>query len=99
MRFNDDAIIIREKQIPDNYGGYTIIEEYVCDIKVVTAPYSVGIGEICMVPNPISTIKFFTDSIDIDEDMNFYIIYKGVKYKKISISNYGKCILILGERI
>ena len=99
MRFNDDAIIIREKQTPDNYGGYTTIEEYVCDIKVITAPYSVAVGEVCGVPNPKATVKFFTDSTDIDENMYFFIISKGAKYKKVSFSNYGKCALIIGEKI
>lgn len=99
MRFHDDASIVTEKQVPDRYGGYYSIDVPVCDIKVTVAPYSVGVGDVCMVPNPMSTVKFFTDITTIDEDMNFFIIYKGAKYKKISISNYGKCVLIIGERI
>lgn len=99
MRFQDNASIVSEKYSPDYYGGYVTIEGPARDIKVTVAPYSVGVGEVCMVPNPMSTVKFFTDATDINEDMNFYIVYKGARYKKISISNYGKCVLIIGERI
>lgn len=99
MRFNDDASIVAEKKNPDGFGGYYSIDVHVCDIKVTVAPYSVAVGEVCKVPNPKATLKFFTNSADIDEDMYFFIIYKGNRYKKISITNYGKCTLIMGERI
>ena len=99
MRFNDDASIITEKKVPDNYGGHYSIDVPVCDIKVTVAPYSVAVGEICMVPNPKATLKFFTNTTTIDEDMYFFIIYKGKRYKKISITNYGKCALIMGELV
>ena len=99
MRFNDDASIITEKQIKDGYGGHYSIDVPVCDIKVTVAPYSVAVGEVCMVPNPKATVKFFTNTTTIDEDMYFFIIYKGKRYKKISITNYGKCALIIGELI
>ena len=99
MRFNDDASIITEKQIKDGYGGHYSIDEKVCDIKVTVAPYSVAVGEVCSVPNPKATVKFFTDTTTIDEDMYFFIIYKGKRYKKISITNYGKCALVIGEKI
>ena len=99
MRFNDDASIITERQVPDGFGGHYSIDEHVCDIKVTAAPYSVAVGEVCGVPNPKATVKFFTDTTTIDEDMYFFIIYKGKRYKKISITNYGKCALIIGEKI
>ena len=99
MRFNDDASIITEKKIKDGYGGHYSIDVPVCDIKVTAAPYSVAVGEVCQVPNPKATVKFFTDTTTIDENMYFFIIYKGKRYKKISITNYGKCALIMGELI
>lgn len=99
MRYNDDASIIIEKKVPDGYGGHMSIDKHVCDIKVTAAPYSVAVGEVCGVPNPKATVKFFTDTTTIDEDSFFFIIYKGKRYKKISITNYGKCALIIGEKI
>lgn len=99
MRFNDDASIIVEKKVPDGYGGYYSVDEKLGDIKVTVAPYSVAVGEVCMVPNPKATLKFFTNSTTIDENEYFFIIYKGNRYKKISITNYGKCTLIMGEKI
>ncbi len=99
MRFNDDASIIVEKKVPDGYGGYYSIDEKLGDIKVTVAPYSVAVGEVCQVPNPKATVKFFTDATTIDENEFFFVIYKGARYKKISITNYGKCALIIGEKI
>lgn len=99
MRFNDDASIVVEKKIQDGYGGYMSIDEEIGKIKVTVAPYSVAVGEVCMVPNPKATVKFFTNATIIDENEYFFVIYKGNRYKKISITNYGKCILIIGEKI
>jgi hypothetical protein len=99
MRFNDEASIVVEKKVPDGYGGYMSIDEHVCDIKVTVAPYSVAVGEVCKVPNPKATLKFFTNSTEVDEDSYFFVIYKGKRYKKISITYYGKCALIMGEKI
>lgn len=98
MQFKDDAVITIEEKVSDGFGGYEITETKLCDIKVKTAPYKVEVGEICTIPNPDATVKFFTKDV-IDEDIFFYITYKGKKYKKVSIINYGKCTMIAGERI
>ena len=99
MRYSENASIIIEEKIADGYGGYTVEEKVLCDIKCLTAPYRVEVGEITLVPNPLSSVKFFTKSIDFDEDTFFYIVHNDKKYKKVSITNYGKCVLIVGERI
>lgn len=100
MEYKDKASIIVEKQVRDNYGGYSMEEEVLCEIKVIVAPYRVEVGEICVVPNPLASVKFFTNSkLDFDEDTNFFIMYKNKKYKKVSFADYGKCVLIIGERI
>lgn len=100
MEYKEIASLYIEERIVDNYGGYEIVEVFLTDIKVVTAPYRVEIGNIYDVPNPLASIKFFTNSkLDFDEDTFFYIIYKGKKYKKVSIADYGKCHMIIGERI
>jgi hypothetical protein len=98
MQFKDDAVITVEEKERDEYGGYVITEKEFLHIKVKTAPYKVEVGEICTVPNPDATVKFFTKAI-IDEDIFFYIIYKEKKYKKVSIIDYGKCRMIVGERL
>lgn len=98
MQFKDDAVITIEEKVSDGFGGYEIIRTELKHIKVKTAPYKVEVGEICTVPNPGATVKFFTKDA-IDEDLFFYITYKGKTYKKVSIIDYGKCIMIAGERI
>ena len=98
MQFKDDAVITYEEKVSDGYGGYEITETELKHIKVKAAPYKVEVGEICTIPNPDATVKFFTKDV-IDEDLFFYIIYKGKKYKKVSIINYGKCTMIAGERV
>lgn len=100
MEFKETATLYIEKNVKDQYGGYTKTQEKLCDIKVVTAPYRVEIGARYEVPNPFSSIKFFTNSkLNFDEDTFFYIVYKGKKYKKVTIANYGKVIMIVGERV
>lgn len=98
MQFKDDAVITIEEKVSDGFGGYEITRTELKHIKVKTAPYKVEVGEICTVPNPSATVKFFTKDV-IDEDLFFYITYKGKTYKKVSIIDYGKCIMIAGERI
>lgn len=100
MQFIDNASIIFIEQIEDGIGGYTDIEREECEIKVKVAPYRVEVGQICTIPNPNSSVKFFTNTVlPFDEDAMFYIDYNGKRYKKVSIINYGKCIMIIGERI
>lgn len=100
MQFKDNASIIFIEQIADGYGGFTNLERVVCEIKVTVAPYSVEVGKICTIPNPNASVKFFTNSVlPFDEDSLFYIDYKGKRYKKVSIIDYGKCSMIIGERI
>lgn len=100
MQFKDKASIIFLEEVPDGYGGYTDLERIVCEIKVVVAPYRVEVGQICTIPNPNASVKFFTNTeLPFDEDMMFYIDYKGKRYRRISIIDYGKCTMIIGERI
>lgn len=100
MEFKEIASIYIEERIVDGVGGYEIAEVFLTDIKVTVAPYRVESGMMYDIPNPLASVKFFTNSkLDFDEDTHFYIIYKGKKYKKVSFVNYGKCILIIGERV
>lgn len=98
MQFKDKASIIIEQQIEDGYGGFESVEELYGEIKVTTAPFKVEVGEIITIPNPTASVKFFTNS-KLDEDMFFYISYNGKKYRKVLYVDYGKCAMIIGERI
>ena len=98
MEFRDKAQIIIEVRTPDGYGGYVTEEKIVGEIKVKDAPYRVAFGEMYAIPNPISSRKFFTnDKLPIDEEEMFFILFDNKKYKKVALTEYGKCRLIIGE--
>ena len=100
MQYKDRAVIYKEEKVADGYGGYTMQEEILCEIKCKVAPYRVEVGQVIEVPNPTASVKFFTkDKLDFDEDTFFYIEYNGKKYKKVLFADYGKCVMIIGERV
>ena len=100
MQFKDRAIIYKEVKEKDGFGGYIVKEEILGEIKCKVAPYRVEVGQIVEVPNPTASVKFFTkDKLNFDEDTLFYIEYNGKKYKKVLFADYGKCVMIIGERV
>ena len=100
MDFRDKVVIIKEQKTADNYGGFVAEMVEVGNIRVKIAPYKVANGELVTIPNPIASVKFFTNSkLPVGEDEIFYIKYKDRLYKKVALTDYGKCSLIIGERI
>lgn len=100
MDFRDKVIIIKEQKTADNYGGFVTEMVEIGNIRVKIAPYRVANGELVAIPNPIASVKFFTNSkLPVSEDEMFYIKYKDRLYKKVALTDYGKCALIIGERI
>lgn len=100
MDFRDKVIVIKEEKVADNYGGFVTEMVEAGNIRVKVAPYKVANGELVTIPNPIASVKFFTNSkLPVSEDEIFYIKYKGRLYKKVALTDYGKCALIIGERI
>ena len=100
MQYKDRAVIYKEIKVSDGYGGYVLTRQTLCEIKCKVAPYRVEVGQIVEVPNPTASVKFFTkDKLNFDEDIFFYIEYNGKKYKKVLFADYGKCVMIIGERV
>ena len=100
MDYKDKVAIIKEQKTADNYGGFVSEMVEVGSIRVKVAPYKVANGELVTIPNPIASVKFFTNSkLPVSEDEMFYIKYKNRLYKKVALTDYGKCVLIIGERI
>ena len=100
MDYKDRVVVIKEQKTADNYGGFVTEMEEIGTIRVKIAPYRVANGELVAIPNPIASVKFFTNSkLPISEDEMFYIKYKDRLYKKVALTDYGKCALIIGERI
>ena len=100
MDYKDKVVIIKEQKTTDNYGGLVTEMVEIGNIRVKVAPYKVANGELVTIPNPIASVKFFTNSkLHVSENEMFYIIYKDILYKKVALTDYGKCMLIIGERI
>lgn len=98
MEFNISANVIVENKVSDGMGGYTTERVVVGVIKVKTAPYRVAYGEMIAIPNPISSVKFFSNSkLPISEEEIFYLEYNNKIYKKVAYIDYGKCFMIIGE--
>ena len=100
MDYKDKVVIIKEQKTADNYGGFVTEMVEIGNIRVKIAPYRVANGELVAIPNPIASVKFFTNSkLPVNENEMFYIKYKDRLYKKVALTDYGKCALIIGERI
>ena len=100
MDYKDRVVVIKEQKTADNYGGFVTEMVEAGNIRVKVAPYKVANGELVTIPNPIASVKFFTNSkLPVNEDEMFYIKYKDRLHKKVALTDYGKCTLIIGERI
>ncbi len=99
MNYNDSIQILVEEKEADGYGGFTTTEKELVVLKCKVAPYRVQTGDIYKVPNPTASVKFFTSNLPFDEDMTFFIIHNGRRYRKLAVANYGKAAMIIGERI
>ena len=100
MDYKDRVVIIKEQKTADNYGGFVTEMVEVGNIRVKIAPYRVANGELVTIPNPIASVKFFTNSkLPVSKDEMFYIKYKDRRQKRVALTGYGKCALVIGERI
>ena len=99
MDYRDKAEIIIETRVPDGVGGFITTRKSSGIIKVKIAPYRVANGEMITIPNPIASVKFFTNNkLPVDNEELFFLRYDNKLYKKVALTNYGKCTLIIGER-
>lgn len=99
MDYNQIADVVIEEREMDNVGGFFTTRKNVGTIKVKTAPYRIANGELIAIPNPIASVKFFTNSkLPVNDEEVFFLRYNGKLYKKVALTNYGKCALIIGER-
>ena len=99
MDYRDKAEIIIENRVPDGVGGFVTTRNSAGIIKVKIAPYRVANGEMITIPNPIASVKFFTNNkLPVDNEELFFLRYDNKLYKKVALTNYGKCTLIIGER-
>lgn len=107
MYYNESADIYTVEEHDDGMGG--IIEERVhkATIKCKVAPYTVRDVVSAGIPSVHSKNKLFTQDKDfasetdkIDDIYSDYLIeYKGVMYRRLTVMDAGKCLIIEIERV
>ena len=99
MDYRDKAAIIVETRVPDGAGGFVTTRNSAGIIKVKIAPYRVANGEMITIPNPIASVKFFTNNkLPVDNEELFFLKHNGKFCKKVALTDDGRCTLIIGER-
>ncbi len=101
MHYNETAKIITVTEEPDGMGGYTEVRDEVATIKCKVAPYTVRDVESAGLPSVHSKNKLFTQSKDFIDDIysDYLIEYKEVMYRRLSVMDAGKCLIIEIERV
>ena len=99
MNYNDNIQIFIEEKIADGYGGFIVSEKELIALKCKVAPYRVQSGDVYKVPNPTASVKFFIQELPFNEDIVFVVLYKGKRYRKLAVADYGKVAMIIAERI
>ena len=101
MHYNETAKIITVSEVEDGMGGYTEEKTLVATIKCKVAPYTVRDVESAGLPSVHSKNKLFTQSKDFIDDIysDYLIEYKDVMYRRLSVMDAGKCLIIEIERV
>lgn len=96
MRYNDQATILSITQIVDDMGGLTESYEPVKTVKCKVLPYTVQTTTDAGIPAIYSLNKLITKE-KIDSELllkDILIEHNGITYKKLSYTDYTKCIII-----
>lgn len=101
MDYRERATIITVSEKNDGMGGLEIKEKEIATIKCKVAPYTVKTIDSAGLPLTYSRNKLFTKDRKFINDIysDYFIKYKNVKYKKISVMDVGKCLIIEMERV
>ena len=101
MNYNESAKIYTVVEIDDGMGGRIIKRKFEAEIKCKVAPYTVRDVESAGVPSVHSKNKLFTQNKDFIEDVysEYLIVYKGVTYRRLTVMDAGKCLIIEIERV
>ena len=100
MDYRDRANIITVSEKDDGMGGLEMVKETVATIKCKIAPYTVKTINSAGLPLTYSRNKLFTKDKSFIDDIysDYFIEYKNIKYKKLSVMDAGKCLIIEMER-
>ena len=101
MHYNETADIYTVSEVNDGMGGYTEERTLVATIKCKVAPYTVRDVSSAGIPSVHSKNKLFTQSKDFIDDIysDYLVVHKGVTYRRLTVMDAGKCLIIEIERV
>ena len=101
MNYNESAKIYTVKQRKDSMGGYREEKILVATIQCKVAPYTVNTVSSAGLLVTSSKNKLFTQDKGFIEDIysDYLIEYKGIIYRKLTIMDANKCLIIEMERL
>mgnify|MGYP006956065670 FL=1 len=100
MDYRDRANIITVSERDDGMGGLERVEYTTATIKCKVAPYTVKTINSAGLPLTYSRNKLFTKDKSFIDDIysDYFIEYNNIKYKKLSVMDAGKCLIVEMER-
>ena len=101
MHYNELAEIYTVSEVDDSMGGYTEERTLVATIKCKVAPYTVRDVASAGIPSVHSKNKLFTQNKNFIDDIysDYLIVHKGVTYRRLTVMDAGKCLIIEIERV
>ena len=101
MHYNELAEIYTVSEVDDGMGGYTEERTLVATIKCKIAPYTVRDVASAGIPSVHSKNKLFTQNKNFIDDIysDYLIVHKGVTYRRLTVMDAGKCLIIEIERV
>ena len=101
MHYNELAEIYTVSEVNDGMGGYTEERTLVATIKCKVAPYTVRDVASAGIPSVHSKNKLFTQNKNFIDDIysDYLIVHKGVTYRRLTVMDAGKCLIIEIERV
>ena len=101
MNYNESAKIYTVSEVPDNMGGYNQERVLVATIQCKVAPYTVREVNSAGLLITYSRNKLFTQNKTFVDDIysDYLIEYKGIIYRKVTIMDANKCLIIEMESL
>lgn len=101
MNYNESAKIYAVTEVADNMGGYNQERVLVATIQCKVAPYTVREVNSAGLLITYSRNKLFTQNKTFVDDIysDYLIEYKGIIYRKVTIMDANKCLIIEMESL
>ena len=101
MNYNESAKIYTVSEQSDGMGGYEQIKSDPITIQCKVAPYTVRTVNSAGLLETYSRNKLFTQNKTFIDDIysDYLIEYKGIMYRKVTVMDTNKCLIIEMESL